>query len=57
MDKKTLKKARKLQERIDELTIEMTNALGKKTHTTAEMDIAGQMRKIANLRNELEGLS
>lgn len=57
MDKKTEKKARKLQEHIDELTIEMTNALGKKTHSSAEMDIAGQMRKIATLNAELKGLS
>lgn len=56
MDKKTLKKARRLQERIDELTHVMTISLGKKTHTTAEMDIAGQMRKIEALRKELEGL-
>jgi hypothetical protein len=57
MDKKTQKKVRKLQERIDELTIEMTNALGKKTHSSAEMDIAGQMRKILILNAELKGLS
>lgn len=57
MDKKTAKKARKLQERIDELTIELTNSLGKKTHNSAEMDIAGQMRKIATLNAELKGIS
>jgi hypothetical protein len=57
VDKKTAKKARKLQERIDELTIELTNSLGKKTHNSAEMDIAGQMRKIATLNAELKGIS
>jgi hypothetical protein len=56
MDKKTAKKARKLQERIDLLENEIKTSLGKKANGGTEIDVASHMRKIHALNVELKGL-
>ena len=47
------KKREKLRERIQLLETELTNSLTKKTSTTKEMDVAGQQRKIQQLKVDL----
>lgn len=55
-DKKTEKKKRKLQERIDVLEAEIRTSLGKKDSRSTEIDVPGHTRKIADLRLELSRL-
>lgn len=50
------KKKTKLQERINELELELREALTKKTSTTKEIDVAGQQRKIQDLRIQISKL-
>lgn len=47
------KKRKKLQDRIQELENELKISLSKKTHDSAEIDVATQTRKIAELRKQL----
>lgn len=47
------KKKQKLQERLAFLEEQMRTSLGKKTHDSAEINIAAQMRKIADLRKQI----
>ncbi len=56
MDKKTEKKRAKLQKHIDKLTNDVRNQLGKKTSDTAEIDVPGAMRKIAEAEAQLAKL-
>lgn len=56
MDKKTEKKRKKINERIAFLEAEISTSLGKKDSRTQEIDVAGHMRKIADLRAELSRL-
>ena len=48
------KKRIKLQERIKFLEDELTLSLTKKTSNTKEIDVAGQSRKIQELKLELK---
>ncbi len=50
------KKKAKLQERIEYLEDELKTSLGKKTSDTKEIDIASHMRKISDLKKELNQL-
>lgn len=50
------KKKKKLQEQIDYLQNELVESLTKKTSTTKEIDVAGQQRKIQDLKKQLQGL-
>lgn len=50
------KKKAKLKERIETLELELKTSLGKKTSDTKEIDIASHMRKINDLRKELNDL-
>lgn len=50
------KKKKKLQEQIDYLQNELVESLTKKTSTTKEIDVAGQQRKIQELKKQLQGL-
>lgn len=56
MDKKTEKKRVKLQKHIDKLEADVRIQLGKKTSDTAEIDVPGAMRKIAEAKAELAKL-
>ena len=56
MDKKTRKKAKKLQERIDTLETEMRVSLTKKTSNTAEISVGEYQRKIAAAKKDLAEL-
>lgn len=55
-DKKIEKKKRKLVERIELLETEIRTSLGKKDSRSAEIDVPGHTRKIADLRQELSRL-
>ena len=55
MDKKS-KKRRKLQERIEELEMDLRESLTKKTSATAEINVGEYQRKIADLRKQLQTL-
>jgi uncharacterized protein YPO0396 len=50
------KKRAKLNERIDTLEDFLKTSLGKKTSATAEIDVPGTMRQIADLKKQLEAL-
>lgn len=56
VDRKTEKKKNKINERIAFLEAEISTSLGKKDSRTQEIDVAGHMRKIADLRAELSRL-
>lgn len=56
MDKKTAKKAKKLKERIEAIETDIRTSLGKKTSSTAEINVPNRLRELATLKAELEGL-
>ena len=51
---KIQKKKNKIIERINELQNELNESLTKKTSTTKEINVAGQQRKIQELRLQLQ---
>lgn len=50
---KVEKKKRKLSEEITRLETELQTSLGKKDSRTPEINVPGQLRKIADLKAEL----
>jgi hypothetical protein len=53
---KTEKQRVKLQERIDQLELDLRTALQKKASSAREIDVPGKTRRIAELRAELAAL-
>ena len=53
----TNKKIQKLQDRLTELETELRVALTKKTHDSAEIDVARQNRMIDDVRRQIRDLS
>lgn len=56
MDKKTLKKKERLENRIEELETNLRIALQKKSSSQNEIDLPGTQREIQRLRTELNNL-
>lgn len=50
------KKIKVLTDRIEQLEVEMKNALQKKTSNKVAFDVPGTMRKIADLKADLKKL-
>jgi len=51
------KQRKKLQERIDQLELDLRTSLQKKASSAREIDVPGKTRQLAQLRAELAALT